>query len=102
MFVISDVGDALVNLDNTFALVPSAGDQNGNHALLAWADGMNVILAAGPLERVEEAMKAIADATHLRGGLRPTRLDLRNRLGPRPDLTVARAQLVVPDRVVGG
>jgi hypothetical protein len=100
MFLISDVGDALVNLDRTFALVPSGPDQNGNSALLAWADGMNVILAAGSPERVSEAMKAIAEALRLRGSLHPPVLDLANRLGPRPDLAVARAQLVVPERVV--
>ena len=92
MFVISDAGDAMVNLDQVFALVPTMGE-GGQVALLAWGQN-NVVLAVGSGERIAQALDEITGALRLHGELRPAVLDLRSRIGARTDLQVAR---LVPD-----
>ena len=97
MYIVSDTGKDMVNMDNVYAL-QIAPSTDGMLGLIAFSVGINQAgplytpLAVGSKERCERAFEAI------RKGIRDRQhiVDLLGLLGDRPNLTVAQPQIIRP------
>lgn len=93
----NDTGDSLVNMDNAFAVAMQTA-QDGTMVVVAFGPGVNTVLTAGSEERCRQALDAVRKAAKERWAV----LDLRDILGQRPNLTVARIALPEDGRQVKG
>jgi len=89
--IITDVGDAIVNFEEAFCLsVQQAPD--GQMIVVAFGPGVQTIMTAGSEERARQCLHAVVEAA--KGNWKV--LDLRDKLGQRPNLTVATPKIVLP------
>jgi hypothetical protein len=89
--IITDVGDAVVNFDETFAVSLNSAGKVGL-AAVAFGLGVQTILTAGSEDRCRQCLHFVAEAAKQNWKV----LDLRDKLGQRPNLTVPQKQIVVP------
>jgi hypothetical protein len=90
VIIISDDGRDVVNFDNAFAVSTQVG-QAGT-AAVAFGPGVNTTLTVGSEERVRQCLDAVAKAVKEQWKV----LDLRDKLGQRPNLAVPVKQIMLP------
>jgi hypothetical protein len=91
VIIITDVGDAIVNFEATFAVSLQAGP-DGQMVAVAFGPGVHTVLTVGSEDRARQCLHAVAEAA--KGNWKI--LDLRDKLGQRPNLTVPKMQIVMP------
>lgn len=91
MIIISDDGRDVVNFDAAFA-VSTQQVPHGGLAAIAFTAGLNTVLTIGSEERVRRCLDAVAQA--VKGNWKI--LDLRDKLGQRPNLSVPKLQIAMP------
>jgi len=90
MLIVSDQGTDVVNSEVAFVFSMAAA-QDGTAVLVAYGPGVNTVLAAvgdRPQRALETIVKAQKEGWKI--------VDLRGVLGERPDITVAKAKIVLP------
>lgn len=87
MFIISDNGKTIVNAEQAFSF--DTAEKADGSAIIAFGPGFNSVLCVGSSQRCDEALDAIRKA-HKEGW---KILDLRDKLGQRPNLQVAQLHL---------
>jgi hypothetical protein len=91
VIIISDDGRDMVNFDSAFAVsTQNAGDKGW--AAVAFTAGLNTVLTVGSEERVRQCLDAVIQAIKQNWKI----LDLRDKLGQRPNLAVPVKQIVLP------
>jgi hypothetical protein len=94
VLIVTDDGTAIVNADSINALsIGTAPD--GTQVLVAFCPSSQTIVAAGPAERLTDAMRHIIDAWRTNQKVVP----LPEILGPRPAVEPARTGLIVPNSI---
>jgi hypothetical protein len=90
VIIISDDGRDVVNFDSAFAVSTQTGPAGA--AAVAFGPGLNTVLTAGSEERVRQCLAAVAEAIKQNWKV----LDLRDKLGQRPNLAVPNLKIAMP------
>jgi hypothetical protein len=91
VIIISDDGRDVLNFDSAFAVSTQPAGQAGT-AAVAFGPGLNTVLTVGSDERVRECLHWVAKAHEQNWKV----LDLRDKLGQRPNLAVPVKQIMLP------
>ena len=91
LIIITDVGDAVVNFEATFAVSLQQGP-DGQMVVVAFGPGVQTVLTVGSEDRARQCLHHVGEAAKGNWKL----LDLRDKLGQRPNLTVPKMQIVMP------
>jgi len=90
VIIITDDGGDIVNFDSAFAV--SRQQVPDGVAVVAFGPGVNTVLTVGSDQRARQCLQSVAEAIKQNWKV----LDLRDKLGQRPNLTVPRMQIVTP------
>ncbi len=96
MYVVNDLGQELLNIDNVFSVGILDGPEGS--MLMAFGPGLNqagplrTVITAGSKERCEQAL------AHIRKGIKDRQhiVDLLGLMGQRPEIAVAQPRIVLP------
>jgi hypothetical protein len=90
MFVVSDLGDSIVNSDQVISF--AVAHRPDGVFVVAFGAGVQSILSGGTNDRAMQCMEVIRKA------VKEWRivLDLRDEIGQRPDLAIAQNALLIP------
>ena len=91
MLIISDDGRDVVNFDTAFAVSTQNAGEAGL-AAVAFGPGLNTVLTIGSAERIRQCLDAVVKGVKENWKV----LDLRDKLGQRPNLAVPVKQIVMP------